>query len=107
MIWTATTIAEMYALLDEGLSWSAVGARMGCSKNTIAGKLRRLGQRPRPASEPPVHLPSPPPMPSVRTCQWIEGDDPRAWVFCGEPVWRGVYCRACFARCYQRLPVAA
>lgn len=89
----------MYALLDQGLSWAAVGERMGCSKGCIAGKVKRLADRPRP---PPVVVAPPPPrLPSPRSCQYPYGDPGEpGFRFCEAPVWRGVYCRACHAVCY-------
>lgn len=115
MIWTPATINEMYALLDEGLSWAAVGERMGCSKNCIAGKVRRLGTRPRPVP-PPKPEPAPkrrtkpvavalPTLPSepVRTCQYPHGHPrTKSFRFCGAPVHGigGVYCAKHEALCW-------
>lgn len=123
MNWTAATINEMYALLDEGLSWAAVGERMGCSKNCIAGKVRRLGMRPR-AVPPPKPKPAPkrrtkpvvvalPPLPPepVRTCQYPHGDPGEpGFHFCDAPVHgiSGVYCAVHEALCWMgRARVAA
>jgi GcrA cell cycle regulator len=119
MIWTAATINEMYALLDEGLSQSAIGERMGCTKNVIAGKLRRLHDRPRPIPQPKpeaaprpgrsprtvvMALPPPPPEP-VRACQYPHGNPrERGFGYCGAAVTQpgGVYCDACRSIAYQR-----
>lgn len=116
MIWTPAVIAEMYALLDEGLSQAAIGERMGCSKNTIAGKLRGLGVRsppqpkfkaePKPKAVPkPVVAAPPPPEPFVpRACQFPIGEPrTKAFRYCGEPLSDrgGVYCTEHRRLCYQ------
>lgn len=41
--WTAETIEALAALQAEGLSASQIGARLGCSRNAVIGKLHRLG----------------------------------------------------------------
>ena len=41
--WTAEVIETLAALQAEGLSASQIGARLGCSRNAVIGKLHRLG----------------------------------------------------------------
>jgi hypothetical protein len=56
----------------------------------------------------PAPLPVPPRLPGVSACQYPQGHPKeRGFRYCGEPVWRGVYCRACFARCYLQHRIAA
>lgn len=43
MIWTDEAVSEMRALAQSGLSSSAIGNRMGCSRSTIIGKCSRMG----------------------------------------------------------------
>ena len=43
------------------------------------------------------------PFPPFRTCQWIEGDNPKTWTMCGEPTWaHRPYCHAHYRRAYTR-----
>lgn len=42
--WTAERVAELTRLfVDEGLSFDAIGPRMGLNKNTVLGKAVRIG----------------------------------------------------------------
>lgn len=41
--WSAERIARLQQLLAEGHSTAEIGRRMGVSKNTITGKVSRLG----------------------------------------------------------------
>ena len=43
MIWTDEAVSEMRELAQSGLSSSAIGNRMGCSRSTIIGKCSRMG----------------------------------------------------------------
>lgn len=104
--------------LEEGLTWSAIGDRLHCSKNAIAGLVRRhiygkqngyrnpaLAEQPRKEysrapkakppprpAPPPIVLPPPPPIVlPVTECQWPLGKRP--YRFCAAPaVPHQVYC---------------
>jgi len=45
--------------------------------------------------------------PDAPGCRYIAGEPRpvRAGMFCDAPVWRGVYCAECWAKCYQRVSV--
>lgn len=43
--WTEEKIAEMHRLAEEGLSASAIGRALGCSRNAVIGKLHRVKVR--------------------------------------------------------------
>ena len=43
MIWAEETIAQLRTLSDEGHTTSEIAKRLGCGKNSITGKRRRLG----------------------------------------------------------------
>ena len=56
--WTPTRISILIALWNEGLTTSAMGVRLGVTKNAVVGKIHRLGlpkrgspirQKPKPA----------------------------------------------------------
>lgn len=100
--WTPGMDAEMLRLWGEGASAREIGAVLGCSKNAVIGRHRRI--------TPP---PPPPPAPPAVTihdiadslvhgaCRWFEGDpliirrDPGSVRYCGEPAVAGKsYCAA-------------
>lgn len=125
--WPAADIERLRALYAEDHTLARIGEMMGRSKNSIVGKVRRLGlpmpgaPRPRPAEaeaapatpaelppppppEPaPEPAPAPPPPPPRRgSCQWPIGE-PRhpEFRFCGDPLsplTRLPYCAAHAAR---------
>ena len=41
-VWTDEIVAEMKRLLKDGLSCTQVGARLGCSRNAVIGKVHRI-----------------------------------------------------------------
>lgn len=41
-VWTDEHVGEMRRLLKEGLSCTQVGARIGCSRNAVIGKVHRI-----------------------------------------------------------------
>ena len=43
--WTPEKEGQLYDLLKQGLSSSQMGAALGCSRNSIIGKVHRLGLR--------------------------------------------------------------
>lgn len=43
MIWTEANVEALKAHAAQGLSASRIGVRMGCTRNCIIGKCRRLG----------------------------------------------------------------
>lgn len=123
--WSKADDARLAVLWAEGHTCAVLAREFGRSRNGIVGRVHRLHLPPRPSPipghvpkplavrpqravqpvivAPPVWVPPPPPpAPAVRACQWIEGDDPRAWVFCGRPAYRSSpYCGPHFHRCYQ------
>jgi GcrA cell cycle regulator len=90
--WTAARIATLMALWNEGLSTSAIGGRLGITKNAVVGKVHRLGlpKRHAPARAKPPEKPRAPVVKledmKVGMCLWPEGDPGReGFGFCGEP----------------------
>lgn len=43
IVWTDAMKADLSTMWSEGLSISAIGRRMGVSRNAVAGKVRRMG----------------------------------------------------------------
>jgi hypothetical protein len=41
--WTAERVAELTALIAERVSYRAIADRLGCTKNAVSGKAKRLG----------------------------------------------------------------
>ena len=41
-VWTDEQVAQMKRLLKDGLSCTQVGARLGCSRNAVIGKVHRI-----------------------------------------------------------------
>lgn len=41
--WTAERTAELTALIAEGLSYRTLAETLGCTKNAVIGKAKRLG----------------------------------------------------------------
>ena len=41
--WTPTRISVLIALWDEGIPTSAIGVKLGITKNAVVGKVHRLG----------------------------------------------------------------
>lgn len=125
MTWDDHAVAELRRLWAEGHATRIIGAYFGANKNQIIGKAHRLRLPSRPSplpnyvpkppvarpqkavkpvvvAPPPPPPPPPPPVPSVRLCQYPHGDPGEpGFHYCGAPVWRGVYCRACYRRCYH------
>jgi len=74
-------------------SASAIGKRLGVSKNVIIGRARRMGLHKK--KEPPTHQWGMPIAPPLSRCQWIDGDVTPAGNFhyCGEQAIAGhSYC---------------
>lgn len=124
--WTPAKVAELQRLWPEGESTSAIGRKLGMTKNAVLGKAHRLGlpSRPSPILPPleapptkaealrlpaaeatPAAAPAPEeasPPSSRHACQWIEGepsvDDACK---CGAPALAGrSYCPRHMARAY-------
>lgn len=127
-------IAQLRQLLDEGgRSWAQMGKLMGCSKNAIAGLIRRhvygrqngfknpalkdapprkpYSRKKRPPvvvklPVPVVRLPPPPPVP-VGECQWPVNNR-RPWRFCEAVTEPGLpYCDAHCLIAYHKRPAWA
>lgn len=80
--------ARIVALFEAGKTRREIAAELGVTKNSVIGHLLRAGlSTPIPA----VRMPLPPQVdmfPPPAHCQFITGDEPAAWVFCGDPVER-------------------
>ncbi len=115
--WTPTRISALIALWSEGMPTSAIGQRLGITKNAVVGKVHRLGlpkrgspikQKPRPAEV--ISLGSLRP----GMCSWPEGEPGTdSFHFCGEPsIADKPYCLSHCERAYvkpskERKPRAA
>ena len=55
--WTDERLKKLVALWDEGLSISVIGKQLGVSRNSIAGKVSRLGLKRHPAKSAPQDTP--------------------------------------------------
>ena len=123
--WTPDHIKTLMALWAEGLPTLEIGRRLGITKNSVVGKVHRLGlpKRQSPISSSPkarvVRMPAaltrsapPPPSGKIITmemlttgmCNWPDGepgqDDFR---FCGEKIVEGKpYCQHHCERAYVR-----
>jgi len=136
-LWTDDRIEALSRMwLEEGLSASQIGARLGTSRNSVIGKVHRLGLRLRPAEvrkrktealfgnyilsaiKPPRHLPetiAPRASrcdlhdlePFDRKCRYPHGDAP-PYAFCGGDAIPGSsYCLAHLQACYTNPPPRA
>jgi GcrA cell cycle regulator len=131
-VWTEAADADLRRLWADGATTGTIAAHFRTTRNAVIGRVHRLHLPPRPSPIPghvpkrdilpakrdigvtrrdimaPAPLPTPPRMPGVSRCQYPFGH-PRepGFHYCGEPVWRGVYCRVCFARCYLQHRIAA
>jgi hypothetical protein len=79
-IWTDARIAEIEDMLDEvpRPRYADIGARIGCSKNAIAGAVWRHVVKQQPAPAVPIELPEP------KRCMWPHGDPGSpGFHFCG------------------------
>lgn len=136
--WTADHIEELRHLwLEEGLSASQIGARLGTTRNSVIGKVHRLGLKLRPAEvrkrktevlfssspwlttiKPPRSIPETIVSCSERCsledleafdlrCRYPHGDGP-PYQFCGQTRIPGSsYCLAHLQACYTNPPPRA
>ena len=88
--WTPTRISILIALWDEGLTTSAIGIRLGVTKNAVVGKVHRLGlpKRGSPIRQEPktAQIIS---LEALRAgmCCWPEGEPGKDnFRFCGDPI---------------------
>ena len=106
--WTPLKVLALIALWNEGLPTSAIGNRLGVTKNAVVGKVHRLGLQRRPDP-----IPQKKPHKSHRLgladlspnqCRWPSGNPgDEDFEFCGAPVQHGKpYCRSHSARAYTR-----
>ena len=125
--WTTDRIKTLMALWAEGVSTLEIGRRLGVTKNSVVGKVHRLGlpKRQSPISSSPrtprASKPTPPikirpqtvpvtaemvKMEELTTgmCKWPEGEpDQEDFRFCGQPAIEGKpYCAVHCARAYVR-----
>ena len=104
--WTPERIAELSRLWDEGLSTSKIGLRLGITKNSVVGKVRRLDltMRRAPAAKKPAATVLTLERLNPQMCSWPSGEpgDP-SFSFCGHPAVEGKpYCEEHCARAYVR-----
>ena len=87
--WTPTRVSILIALWNEGLTTSAIGKKLGVTKNAVVGKVHRLGL---PSRGSPIRKkPEPIKVISLRDlrpgmCCWPNSDpDKEDFHFCGDP----------------------
>ena len=105
--WTSAMISMLTVFWAEGLSVREIGGRMGVSRNSIIGKVHRLGL---PKRNSPIRRPPAPPKLLTLAdlgpgqCRFPEGSPEDAgFHFCGEPVIEGKpYCGPHAARCFLK-----
>lgn len=113
-VWTDERLEKLRKLWDKGLSISAIGEKLGVTRNAIAGKAHRLGLRKRqspiakktvavkeePVVEEPTNLPLRLALRKLNwsrsKCAWPTGDPKHTdFSFCGAPIVSGKpYCAA-------------
>ena len=105
--WTPVHISSLIAYWDEGLPTSAIGVRLGITKNSVVGKVHRLGLPKR--GSPIKHKPKLPEVISLGAlrpgmCCWPEGEPgTEEFNFCGEPsLPEKPYCASHCARAYVK-----
>lgn len=97
--WTKEKIAVLRAMWRDGQSGGTIAAALGCTRNAVLGKIRRLGLN-RKIEEPPA--------PSVMSfstcCQWIYGHpNGQATKYCGQPATKGTsWCPRHYERVFER-----
>ena len=101
--WTPERIALLKLLWDEGVTTAEIGRRIGVSKNSVVGKVHRIGLVPRIVKE------AQPPRRNVfeftgPACMWPIGHPNDAdFHFCGgRPVSGKPYCEHHTAKAYLR-----
>jgi len=112
--WNESRIETLKALWDEGLSTSEIGGRLGITKNSVVGKVHRLGL---PKRQSPIRAPvRRVAEPEVRTdavkidalstgmCRWPMGEPgTETFSFCGRnSVEHRPYCEEHCARAYVK-----
>lgn len=112
--WTADRIEILKSLWDEGLSTSEIGGRLGITKNSVVGKVHRLGL---PKRQSPIRTPVRRVVEQeVRTdvvkieelstgmCRWPMGEPgTESFSFCGRSSVEGrPYCDEHCARAYVK-----
>ena len=106
--WTPLKVLALIALWNEGLPTSAIGNRLGVTKNAVVGKVHRLGlqRRPDPIPQKKPHHPHRLGLADLgpQQCRWPSGHvGDEAFEFCGEKVHPGKpYCHAHCQRAYAR-----
>lgn len=124
--WTPDRIKTLMALWEEGHPTSEIGRRLGVTKNSVVGKVHRLGlkkrqspirqassaPRPKPIKTKTAKVAIKPPAESVKMeeltssmCCWPEGEPGTDELhFCGHPVMEDKpYCEAHCARAYVKV----
>ena len=77
---------ELLELFELGLTTAKIGQRMGLTKNTIIGRLHRIGKFRKEVPDPPPTSPSFV-FPPINCCYWPHGNPKEPdFHFCGDPV---------------------
>lgn len=106
-IWDNEKIFQLRILWGEGHSSQKIGNFLGFSKNSVIGKVHRLGlpKRFSPVKRKPI-FPKPPKLADIQPgqCLWPEGDiNDEEFYFCGQPVaMNRPYCEPHCRRAYRQ-----
>lgn len=98
--WDESKCTELEKLWLEGKSAREIGLQLHTSRMAVIGKANRLGLSNKKADQArelrfPTYTPS--------TCQWIDGDPPAEYSYCGAEVKLGSsYCEEHHAVCYRK-----
>lgn len=107
-LWNKFEDARLTKLFNQGMTYTAIGSKLGRSKNSVASRVQRLEldtssrqQREKPQIRANTKK-------FYDSCQWPIGDPGDAnFKFCGAPVARGSYCEEHYQRAYQSSEEAA
>ena len=109
--WTAVRVAALIALWNEGLPTSEIGRRLDVTKNSVVGKVHRLGLTKRESPIQKKVVEKKPIAKVVRLeslnagmCSWPDGEPGEEdFRFCGEPIVEGKpYCLHHCERAYVK-----
>ena len=109
--WTAVRVAALIALWNEGLPTSEIGRRLNVTKNSVVGKVHRLGLTKRESPIQKKVVEKKPVAQVVRLeslsagmCSWPDGEPGKEdFRFCGKPIVEGKpYCLQHCERAYVK-----
>ncbi|MDX2101093.1 MAG: global cell cycle regulator GcrA-like protein [Alphaproteobacteria bacterium] len=93
MEWTPEKVDELTRLWDSGIPTAEIGRLMGCTKNTVIGKVHRLGLTPRKVMAPKPQAPRLLELKGPVCCWPIGHPGTPEFRFCGAPAAPGKpYC---------------